>query len=102
MPPRPIRFAPSKEPRYPLYRRLGVWTDTEKRKSLAPTEFGTPDCPSVAGTIPTTLSFYEKFFGTREQFATTRPDECLDKPTRTPELIFTILDYFLISFSAAL
>jgi len=70
--------------------------------SLAPTEFGTPDLPSMADAIPTTLSCYEKFFGTHEQFAITRPDECLDKPTRTPQLIFTIHDHFLISFSAAL
>jgi len=91
-----------KELRYSLYRRFGVWTDTEKRKSLAPTELGTPDRPSVAGAIPTSLSCYEKFFGTREQFATTRPKECLDKPTKTPQPIFSIQDQFLISFCAVL
>ena len=55
-----------------------------------------------AGAIPTTLSCYEKFFRTSEQFATTHPDECLNKPTRTPQPIFTIHDHFLISFSAVL
>jgi len=52
--------------------------------------------------MSTTLSCCEKFFRTREQFATTRPDERLDKPTRNPQPIFTIHDNFLISFSAVL
>jgi hypothetical protein len=74
----------------------------EKRKSLPPTKLGTPYRPSVAGAIPTTLSCYEKLFRIREKFATTHPDECLSKPTRTPQPMFTIPDHFLISFSAVL
>jgi hypothetical protein len=53
---------------------LGVSKETEKTKSLAPTELGTPERPSVEGAIPNTLSCYEKFLRLHEQFATTRPD----------------------------
>jgi hypothetical protein len=46
--PRPGRFTPGKETRYPLYRRLGgppgpVWTGAE---NLATTEIRSPDRPA--------------------------------------------------------
>jgi hypothetical protein len=39
-------FTPGKEPPYPLYRRLPVWMDVKKRRSLAPTGVRTSKRPA--------------------------------------------------------
>jgi hypothetical protein len=51
--PRPGRFTPGKETRYPLYRRLGgpqgpVWTTAE---NLAPTRIRSPDRPASSESL---------------------------------------------------